>query len=128
MISMEITLLGVTHVLMWYNKPQGNNNSNNTQMKRKIMHYDITDYFSIILSVNWNLDSDDGDLMPDEFPPEHVEIYSDQIDEFVKYADDDAGGIDTYLLDEAIMIYLSDTYGFDVNEFDIEDYVLKSDA
>ena len=89
------------------------------------MNHNINDYLTLTVFVDWDLTSDDGDLMPDEMPPETVEISSDQLDEFVKYAEDDEGGVDTFLFDEAIMIYLTDTYGFDVNEFDISDYTLK---
>ena len=91
------------------------------------MYYNITDYYSLIFKVDWNLTSGEGDLMPDEIPYAFVEIEQDQLEQFIKYASDDKGEVDTYLIDEAIMIHLSDTYGFDVNEFDIEDYVLKTD-
>ena len=90
------------------------------------MDYSITDYYSLTLAINWNLDSDQGDLMPDELPPNTVDLDYYELDQIVKYASDDTGNIDTYLVDEAIMTHLSDTYGFYVNEFDIQDYTLKS--
>lgn len=91
------------------------------------MHYNITDLLTLTLFVDWDLTSDDGDLMPDEKPPEFVTLDENLTHELVEIAKD--GVDDTEDLasrfDEAIANYLSDTYGWCVNGFEDHSFTLK---
>ena len=85
---------------------------------------DINDYDSITLFVDWDLTTDDDDILTsDDIPSDFVTLNRDLIKELADLSTED-GEICWDELTERITDWLSDTYGWCVNYWEIDTYEL----
>lgn len=85
----------------------------------------INDYESISLYIEWDLTTEDNDILTsDEMPPKELTIYRDTILELADLATDEDGDLSWDDFEEKLCDWLSDTYGWCVNYHEITDYEL----
>lgn len=86
---------------------------------------DINEYASIDISVDWDLTTEDDDILTsDDIPSSEITLDRDTIMELAELATDDDGDFSWEDFDERVCDWLSETYGWCVNYHEVTDYEL----
>jgi hypothetical protein len=85
----------------------------------------INNYESITLYVEWDLTTEDNEILTsDEMPSKEIIIYRDTILDIADLAADEYGDVSWDDFGEKLCDWLSDTHGWCVNYWDIDTYEL----